>query len=381
MHNLCVTIGLADEDLAGHWAALIERAPGNVFMNPAALKVAQTTGFAQPRMLLAWERGPQPERLVGLWAFEEKRVTPLWPSFLAAPPYNYAFLSNPVVDPALLDETIAAFFNAIESDRSLPNVVRLRYLDASSETCAAILRAVTARGGQWLKLSERERPFATRELGLKRSGSTRKKLRQDWNRLCGLGAVAVVNERAPNAVQEAFETYLTMEAASWKGTQGTALLCKTADATFTRRLIAGLAAQQSASVALLTMNGQAIAAQVLLYCGTMAYTWKTAFDAEFARYSPGAILVDKMTEQLFTSEGIEAIESCSPEGGFMNQIWEGRRATVDLLADLGAHKSLGYTAVLMGERSYRQLRGWRNRLREASWPAMLKRRNLAASRS
>ena len=85
---------------------------------------------------------------------------------------------------------------------------------------------------------------------------------------------------------------------------------------------------------------------MLLYCGTTAYTWKTAFDVEFSKFSPGALLVDKMTEQLFADGDIEAIESCSPEGGFMNQIWDGRRATVDLLADVGRTKSLGFHAVV-----------------------------------
>ena len=107
---------------------------------------------------------------------------------------------------------------------------------------------------------------------------------------------------------------------------------------------------------------------MLLYCGTTAYTWKTAFDSEFAKFSPGALLVEKMTEQLFAADGIEAIESCSPEGGFMNQLWDGRRATVDLLADVGARKSLGFTAVVVGERGYRRLRGLRNRLRARHGP-------------
>ena len=183
-------------------------------------------------------------------------ITPLWPSFLAAPPYDYAFVSNPVIDPDFMDEVIAAFLDAIERERSLPNVIRLRYLDASAETYPAILSALAARGGQVLKLSERERPFVTRDFGLKRSGSTRKKLRQDWNRLSALGAVDIVNERDAAAVRSAFETYLTMEAESWKGARGTALLCDEKDATFARRLIADLAADGNASVALLRVDGR-----------------------------------------------------------------------------------------------------------------------------
>lgn len=381
MHRLSVCIGPPGSDIAEHWNALTERATANVFMDPVALTAAHATNFARIHVLQAWDRIARPERLVGLWALQQTCIMPLWPSFLAAPPFNYAFLSNPVIEPALTGEVVTAFLDAIATDRSLPNVIRLRYLDAASEVYPAILRALDARGGQAMRMSERERPFVTKDFGLKRSGSTRKKLRQDWNRLCALGTVDVVNERAgDDAVQSAFETYLAMESDSWKGASGTALLCDDEDATFARRLIADLAGHRRASVALLRIDGRPIAAQVLLYCGNTAYTWKTAFDATFGKYSPGALLVDKVTDRLFEAEGVSAIESCSPEGGFMNQLWDGRRATVDLLADVGAKASLGFAAMAVGERGYAQLRVLRNRLRGMHWPTLPKRRGLAATR-
>jgi CelD/BcsL family acetyltransferase involved in cellulose biosynthesis len=380
MHKVSVSISSPELEIGDHWSALIARAPANVFMHPAALKAAQATHFADIHMLLAWANDAHAQRLVGLWALQRMHITPLWPSFLAAPPYNYSFLSNPVVDPEFTNEAVAGFFDAIERERSLPKVIRLRYLDGSGETYPAIMNALATRGAQTLKLSERERPYVTKEFGLKKSGSTRKKLRQDWNRLAALGAVDIVNERDRAAVQQAFETYLAMEAASWKGSRGTALLCDEEDAIFTRRLISDLAAGGNASVALLRIDGRVIAAQVLLYCGTTAYTWKTAFDAEFSKYSPGALLVDKMTEQLFADGGVDAIESCSPEGGFMNTIWDGRRTSIDMLADVGAKKSLGFRAVVASERGYAQLRGLRNRLRDMSWSPMAWRKRAPAAR-
>jgi hypothetical protein len=110
----------------------------------------------------------------------------------------------------------------------------------------------------------------------------------------------------------------------------------------------------------------------------MAYTWKTAFDAEYAKYSPGALLVDKATEELFSARGITAIESCSPEKGFMAQLWSGRRATVDLLIDVGARRSLNFALAAAAERGYAQLKDWRDRLRAAPW-FKAKKPGLAAS--
>ncbi|MGH6771524.1 MAG: GNAT family N-acetyltransferase [Xanthobacteraceae bacterium] len=377
MPQIKVTIGPPDQALAGQWDALIRRAPGNVFMNPAALHAAKTADFADVHMLLAWDGG---DRLVGLWALQERKIAPGWPAFLAAPPYNYAFLSNPVIDPAVADEVMGAFFDAIASNRTLPSAVRLRYLDGDTESYAAIRRALDARGGRDIKLAERARPFASKSSGIKRSGSTRKKLRQDWNRLSALGSVDIVNDRTHAEVCDAFETYLAMEAESWKGAEGTALLCAKDDAAFARRLIGDLAARQDASVALLRVDGKAIAAQVLLYCAPTAYTWKTAFDSHYAKYSPGSLLVDKISDDLFTTGGIEAIESCSPEGGFMTQMWDGRRTTIDLLIDVGARQSLNFKMAAVSERSYAMLRNLRNRLRATSWSPLPKRKGLAASR-
>jgi hypothetical protein len=219
------------------------------------------------------------------------------------------------------------------------------------------------RGITPLVLSESARPFVTREFGVKRSGSTRKKLRQDWNRLSALGAVDVSNDRTPDAARRAFETFLALEKASWKGAQGTALLSDPRDAAFVRQLLQNLAARGDASVALLRVDGEAVAAQVLMYCGTTAYTWKTAFNAKYSKYSPGALLIDRITEQLFSGPDILAINSCAAETSFMAQLWAGRRTTVDMLLDIGRGKSLGYRMEAGRELGYRRLRGLRNWLR------------------
>jgi hypothetical protein len=374
---ISVSICSPNMNIAAAWADLTKRASPNVFMNPAALTAASETGFAQVYVLLAWEEG-EPRKLVGVWALQMRKIAPLWPALLEALPYNYAFLSSPVIDPAFIDDVVPAFLATIEKNPVLPNLINLQSFNAESPDHDAIIKALVARGGEQLRFSESARPFVTREFGVKRSGSTRKKLRQDWNRLSALGAVDIVNERTPVAAQEAFEVFLALEAGSWKGAQGTALLCDEKDAGFVRRLVSGLAEQGNASVALLRIDGVAIAAQVLMYCGTMAYTWKTAFNSDYAKYSPGALLIDKVTEEIFATPGIDAIDSCSAEGSFMAQLWTGRRKMVDLLIDVGPGKSLGFTMEAGRQFGYRQLRDLRNRLRASIWVSHPKKVGLAS---
>lgn len=374
---ISVSICSPNTDLATPWADLALRAQPNVFMHPVALKAAVATGFADIHLLLAWDQSTSPHRLVGLWALQEKKVAPFWPTLLDALPYNYAFLSNPVIDPAYAAQVIPAFIAAINNDVALPNVVHLHAFDADSPNYALMQRELTARGSAHRTFTNVNRPFATREAGLKKTGSTRKKLRQDWNRLSALGEVDVVNARAASSVTQAFEIFLALELASWKGARGTALLCDAKDAVFVRRLMVDLSAEGNASVALLRVDGKAIAAQVLMYCGATAYTWKTAYDAGYARYSPGMLLVDKITEQLLALPEIEAIDSCSSDDGFMAQLWVGRRTMVDVLIDVGAGMSPSFALEAGRQFGYHRLRNWRDRWRarasasEANKPALV----------
>ena len=248
---ISVTIDSPNPDIGPQWDDLVRRASSNVFMNPAALLAASETSFADIRMLLAWRQDGGERRLVGVWALRLRKLAPFWPTVLEGLPYNYAFLSSPVVDPACIDQVIAAFFAAIEESPLLPKVISLHSLDAECPSYPAMARELAVRGSFPLMLAESARPFVTREFGVKRSGSTRKKLRQDWNRLSALGAVDVVNDRTPGAALQAFETFLALENASWKGEQGTALLSDTHDAAFVRSLLHNLAARGDASVALL----------------------------------------------------------------------------------------------------------------------------------
>ena len=364
MSEVRVEIASSMLGVAAEWADLVRRAAANVFMDPTTLNTVFDSAFAMLHVLLAWDTGVTPPRLVGLWAFQEATITPFGPAYLLAPSHDYAFLSTPVIDPALMHEVMAAFLAAIAADRSLPKLIRVKYLDGQSEASVAFLAALSERGARHRVLSERSRPFVSREGGLKTSGSTRKKMRQDWNRLSAAGAVDIAND--PAAIAAAFEVFLAMEAAGWKGRQQTALLSKPSEASFARQFLKNLAAERKASVALLRLDGQPIAAQVLLYAGGMAYTWKTAFDEAYAKYSPGALLVDKLTEQLFDS-GIAAIESCSPEGGFMERVWQGRRETIDLLADIGGRNPVGYAVAVLAENGRTEAKKLRDKLRAVTW--------------
>ncbi len=362
MPDITVEIRRSVAGLETAWNDLLARAAPNVFLDPAALNAIVATGFSRLHVVLAWQGGGVAKRLAGVWALGERMITPVGPACLTAPVHDYAFVGSPVIDTTLVDAVLPAMLAALAEEPSLPRLLQLKYLDGAAATWPALRRALDARGYRYRLLTERDRPFATREAGPKRNGSTRKKLRQDWNRLTRLGTLDILNDRSSGAVAGAFETFLALEAAGWKGASGTALLSRPADATLTRRMINDLAAAGRASVALLRLDGNAIAAQVLLYCRDTAYTWKTAFDADYGKYSPGTVLVGRLSEDLLAGDST-AIELCSPEGGFMAHIWDGRRPTVGLLVNLSAGKTLGFAVAAAHDRAYAGLKDLRDRYR------------------
>ncbi len=80
-------------------------------------------------------------------------------------------------------------------------------------------------------------------------------------------------------------------------------------------------------------------------------------------YSPGSLLIDKITDELFAGTEITAINSCAAEASFMGQLWVGRRSMVDMVFDIGPGKSLGYRIEAGRQIGYQRLRGWRDRFR------------------
>ena len=110
---ISVAVIRPDEALALPWGDLKPFA-GNAFMNPVALKAASDTMLAVIYVLVAWDVSAEPARLVGFWALQLRQLG-AWP-FLESLPFNYAFLSTPVLHPATADEVMPAF----EDSRFVP---------------------------------------------------------------------------------------------------------------------------------------------------------------------------------------------------------------------------------------------------------------------
>jgi len=329
--------------LDGDWRALMQRADAaNVFMHPALLGPA-TALYPHRRIcaLLAWQTVPgTPARLVGLWAVGRRRRRLLLPvPVLSAPPTPNAYLATPVIDRDCLEAVCAAFLEHIAADAALPKIVALDAMGSDGATFAALARAVAARNGALHVFTRSQRPILASGLDGKAyleramSASSRKKLRQHRRRLGEKGALASTVVSAPDEVRDAFEHFLALEAAGWKGRQGTALASDAADAAFARATIAALAARGDAAIHSLTLDGRPVSMQVVLRAGRTAFTWKTAYDEALHDVSPGTLLFEDYTTRLLADRDIDRVDSCSfDDTGYM-AAWQERADLARLWLD------------------------------------------------
>ena len=160
----------------------------------------------------------------------------------------------------------------------------------------------------------------------------RKEYGRQMRRLAELGTVSIDAATDNDNVVAAFEQFMALEAAGWKGKRGTALICNRASAAFAREAVANRSAAGAARIDSVSLNGNPIAMVVSFVVGATAFTWKMAYDETCARFSPGAQLMLDVAAKLFADLAITRIDSCaSADHPMIDRLWAGRMAVGTLV--------------------------------------------------
>ncbi len=354
-------------ELQADWQALIARADArNVFMNPLLVKLAAEADPDRRRVaLLAWVTRDGTRQLAGLWAFAVRRPTQsmLPVEVLAAPAMAHGYLATPVIDRDALAPTLEAMLTAIANDPGLPNIVALDAMTTDGATMRTLNRVLALRGSAACQLARSQRPMLVSELDGKRyleqalSSGSRKKLRQYRRRLGEKGALSYEIMTAPAEIACGLEDFLTLEAAGWKGRQGSALANDPADTAFTRAMIAGLAARGEAAIHALTLDGTPVSMQIVLRAGATAFTWKTAYDEAQSEYSPGMLLLEDYTAFFLADPGIGCVDSCTYDDTGYMATWRERQAFATLWFDARPCGSFAFGILTRLQSAFLRARG------------------------
>jgi len=140
-------------------------------------------------------------------------------------------------------------------------------------------------------------------------------------RLAELGDVCIEVSGADSDWQYLTNEFLRLEACGWKGQNGTALRSTPQTEAFYRDIIKRAADRGKARFVTLKLDGKPIAMLSDIRSGDTVYSYKSAFDETYGRYSPGVQCEFKNIEYLH-DEKITIADSCtSPDNLIFSRIW------------------------------------------------------------
>lgn len=181
-------------------------------------------------------------------------------------------------------------------------------------------------------------------------GKKRKELRRQQARLAEQGRLRVERHDDDNCLATWIDHFLALEASGWKGKAGSALASQDATAGLFRDALRGAGARGRLERLSLILDGRPIAMLANFITPPGAFSYKTAFDERFARFSPGVLLQLENLALLEHSE-VNWCDSCAaPDHPMIDGLWTERRALGRFSVAIGgAAKRAGFDRLVDAE--------------------------------
>ena len=307
----------------------------NVFFNPRFLAPAMPRlEDREVRLAVIRDGNEYKNRLRLLVPFSvEKPAVPLGVSIMRTWSSPFGPLGTPLVDRDDPEGVIEDFFAMLSRPHlKLPKVLVLPDMRLDGAVATMLGSVAETRGLPLVTTSPTERPFLESKLDgeeyLKTSLRAHhyREFRRLKRRLADQGRLEHHVARGPEDIRHAIEAFLSLEAAGWKGREGTAMAIDRYRAAFAREAVHRLAEQDLCRVHSLTLDDKLIASLVVFVEAGVAYTWKTTYDEAYSTFSPGTLLMIEVTKQHLDDPNIELTNSCAvPDHPVMSRLWSERK--------------------------------------------------------
>lgn len=302
----------------------------NAFGESWFLKVAleQFDPQARVQIFTLWDRAQlvalipiAPQPLYGRWPVPHIQNWLHHNAFLGTPlvraGYEQAFWAAllPMLD-AQPGQALFAHFNCLAVDGPLVGALEA-FCQVEGRRCALVHSEERAL------LDGDMTPVSYFETAVR--GKKRKELRRQKNRLAEEGTLTFARYLDDAKLVEWTSEFLTLERAGWKGGNGSALDCSPQTRNLFAEALEGAAAQGKLERLELRLDGKPLAMLVNFLCAPGSFSFKTAFNENYSRFSPGVLLqIENLA--LLSRADIAWSDSCAAEGHPMiDSLWAGRR--------------------------------------------------------
>jgi CelD/BcsL family acetyltransferase involved in cellulose biosynthesis len=218
----------------------------------------------------------------------------------------------------------------LDADPDAPAFLHLVALDGQGPLAKALLRArkgaaVVHRSTRAMLKSDLA-PLQYYEATVRKK--KRKEIGRLQHRLAEVGRVAFKRLDDGGDLDSWIDNFLVLEASGWKGRDGAALANAQDTEAFVRDALLGAFAGKRLEMISLDVDGRAIAMLVNFLTPPGSFSFKIAFDEDFARFSPG-VLIQLENFKVLEAPGIDWMDSCAVEDHPMiNSLWGERREIV-----------------------------------------------------
>jgi len=301
-------------------------------------------------IFVLWRDG----RLAALFPFQRaRRYKGLPAGALSAWRHRHCLLCTPLVRAEGAAETLAALLARLRAEAPL---LELSYIQADGPFHDALRRA----GARPYVDNKYERALLSKARDAESyiqdslSRHLRQELRRRERRLAERGKVTHTVMRPGDDLGRWVDEFLRLEAAGWKGREGSALACSEANRRFAVEIFAAAFARGRLHMVGVDLDGRALARCLSILAGEGSYAFKTAYDEEFARYSPGVIVEVDRIREFHGLPGAQWMDSfTAPDNEVLNSVWKGRRTIQRLVIGTDARGRLAAASLPILQRMKR----------------------------
>lgn len=195
-----------------------------------------------------------------------------------------------------------------------PRSVALHLLDADSPDADAAAEAARRAGYRLTSRVEMRSPYIPTTGSLERllkarppGGKLLGELRRRRRRLEARGDVSVRVVTGPERLDELLDTAFRLEAAGWKGREGTAIAARPETRRFYADVARWASSRGSLRLAFLDVAGESIACDLMLEESGSLHVVKRGYDESYRRYGPGNIMMLEALRLAYAT-GLESLE-------------------------------------------------------------------------
>ena len=199
------------------------------------------------------------------------------------------------------------------------------------------------------------------------TANVRSKKRKEWRRLshriAEMGTVVHHTLTNEDTLDDWCDTFLSLEASGWKGTDGAALANRTSTSAFLHSMMLGAWRAGRLDFQRIDLDGAAIAMLINFCTEPGSWSFKIAYDENLARFSPGVMIELENLVRVLADPAIDWMDSCAVENHPMiNSLWAERRRLVQVSVPLsGIGRRARWTLCRTAETASARLRDWRGR--------------------